>query len=130
MSAVPINRIRVLNEDSSRPNADFVLYWMIAFRRPNWNFALQRAVELAQQYRKPLVILEALRCDYHWANDRIHQFVIEGMIDNERAFRDTPSCTTPIWSHRRGKATACWVHYQNVPQQSSRTTSPASFCHA
>lgn len=90
MSVVPINRIRVLNEDSSRPNAEFVLYWMIAFRRPNWNFALQRAVELAQQFRKPLVILEALRSDYRWANDRIHQFVIEGMIDNERAFRDTP----------------------------------------
>ena len=33
--------------------------------------------------------MEALRCEYRWASDRLHRFVIEGMADNARAFRDT-----------------------------------------
>ncbi len=60
-----------------------MLYWMTAFRRTSWNFSLQRAVEWARDLRKPLLILEALRCGYRWASDRLHQFVIQGMADNE-----------------------------------------------
>ena len=86
MSVVPLNRITRLNDQSPNPNGTFVLYWMVAFRRTRWNFSLQRAVELAKQHKKPLVVLEALRCDYRWASDRIHRFVIDGMIDNEKAF--------------------------------------------
>jgi deoxyribodipyrimidine photo-lyase len=59
---------------------------MTAFRRPFFNFALQRAVELAVELQRPLVILEALRCDYPFASDRLHRFVLDGMADNERFF--------------------------------------------
>jgi deoxyribodipyrimidine photo-lyase len=31
-------------------------------------------------------VLEALRCDYPWASDRLHRFVIDGMADNQQAF--------------------------------------------
>ncbi len=55
---------------------------MTAFRRTQSNFALQRAVEIARQIQKPLVILEALRCNYRWASHRFHQFVLDGMVDN------------------------------------------------
>jgi deoxyribodipyrimidine photo-lyase len=55
---------------------------MIASRRTGWNFALQRAVEWARKLRRPLVILEALRCDYPWASDRLHRFVLDGMADH------------------------------------------------
>ena len=48
---------------------------MIASRRVTWNFALDRAVEWAEKLQKPLVILEALRCGYPWASDRMHRFV-------------------------------------------------------
>lgn len=61
--------------------ADYVLYWMIANRRLGWNYSLDRALEHCQQLGKPLVILEALRCDYPWASDRIHRFVIQGMAE-------------------------------------------------
>jgi deoxyribodipyrimidine photo-lyase len=65
-----------------RQDGDFVLYWMVASRRVTWNFALDRAVEWAEKVQKPLVILEALRCDYPWASDRMHRFVIDGMAEN------------------------------------------------
>jgi deoxyribodipyrimidine photo-lyase len=57
---------------------------MIAQRRLVWNFALDRAIAWAEELGKPLVVLEALRCDYRWASDRIHRFVLEGMAENAR----------------------------------------------
>ncbi|HET9211789.1 MAG TPA: deoxyribodipyrimidine photolyase [Thermoanaerobaculia bacterium] len=82
MPTIPAIRVRTLSSAPLRENGDFVLYWMIAFRRLGWNFALERAAEHARRSAKPLVILEPLRCGYRWANDRIHRFVIEGMADH------------------------------------------------
>jgi deoxyribodipyrimidine photo-lyase len=58
---------------------------MIAARRLRWNFALQYAVDLARELRRPLVILEPLDADYPWASDRLHAFVLDGMAANARA---------------------------------------------
>jgi len=80
----------VLNDVPVAVERDYVLYWMIAYRRTTSNFALQRAVVAALELGKPLVVLEALRCGYRWASDRLHRFVIDGMVDNARAFRGTP----------------------------------------
>jgi deoxyribodipyrimidine photo-lyase len=55
---------------------------MIASRRTTWNFGLEEAVDWAKNLKKPLLILEALRCGYKWASDRLHQFILEGMADN------------------------------------------------
>ncbi|NIM01560.1 MAG: deoxyribodipyrimidine photolyase [Acidobacteria bacterium] len=87
MNSVPANRIRPLNSNPVRRDGGFVLYWMVASRRTRSNFALQRAVELARETCRPLVVLEALRCDYPWASDRFHAFVLDGMADNEERFR-------------------------------------------
>jgi deoxyribodipyrimidine photo-lyase len=81
---VPPIRISSVNARPLHPQRDFVLYWMIAARRTEWNFALERAVEHAIELAKPLVVLEALRADYRWASDRLHRFVLEGMRDNAR----------------------------------------------
>lgn len=61
-----------------------MLYWMISFRRLEWNFALQRAVDWCNRLGKPLLILEALRVGYEWANHRIHAFIIQGMAENSK----------------------------------------------
>lgn len=83
---VPDVRVQVVLQDPVRENGDYVLYWMIASRRPYWNFGLQRAVEWARQLKKPLVILEALDCGYEWMTDRTHRFIMQGMEDNLQAF--------------------------------------------
>jgi deoxyribodipyrimidine photo-lyase len=82
---VPEIRIQSCNRREVRPAGDYVLYWMIAFRRLSWSFALERAAEHARKLGKPLVILEPLRCGYRWANDRIHRFVLDGMADHAAA---------------------------------------------
>jgi len=82
MPDVPQSRIRPLNTAAIHPGGQLVLYWMVATRRLQHNFALQRAVEHARQLHRPLVILEALRCDYRWACDRFHGFILDGMRDH------------------------------------------------
>ena len=57
---------------------------MIANRRMSHNFSLDRAIELAKEQNKPLVVLEALRLGYQWASERLHAFILEGMLDNMR----------------------------------------------
>ena len=85
--SVPSSRIRVLNATPVRRDGKFVLYWMVASRRTRFNFGLQRAVDRARGLATPLVVLEALRCDYPWACERFHRFVIDGMADNAERFR-------------------------------------------
>jgi deoxyribodipyrimidine photo-lyase len=77
-------RLRNANEAPPRPAGDYVLYWMIAARRTTWNFALDRALEHARAFRRPLLVFEPLRCGYGWASARIHRVVLDGMADNER----------------------------------------------
>lgn len=85
MNTVPSLRVRSLNQCPPRPGGDFVLYWMVANRRLSWNFALDRAVEHARAFGRPLVILEALRADYPWASDRHHAFALAGMREHAEA---------------------------------------------
>lgn len=95
MSSVPEIRIRSGNSLPVLQSKDLVLYWMIASRRTTWNFALDRAVEWAEKLRKPLVILEALRCGYPWASDRMHRFVIDGMAENACRLEGTDALYYP-----------------------------------
>ena len=87
--AVPPLRRRVLVDRPARADGELVVYWMTSARRLGWNYALDRAVELAETHGRPLLVLEALRCGYRWASDRLHRFVLDGMADNARAFDGT-----------------------------------------
>jgi deoxyribodipyrimidine photo-lyase len=98
----PDSRVRLLNGAVVRPSGEFVLYWMTAARRGGSNFALQRAAEVANDLRRPLVVLEALRCDYPWASDRLHRFVLDGMAANASAFAERPVLYYPYVEPHRG----------------------------
>ncbi len=79
---IPPSRLACANTRPERPDGDFVLYWMIAARRVRWTFGLQHALFRARQLDKPLLVLEPLRSGYRWASDRLHDFVLRGMLDN------------------------------------------------
>lgn len=83
--SIPALRLRTINAAPLRPEGGYVLYWMIAARRTRSNFALQHAIAEAGRLGRPLVILEALRCDYPYASDRLHRFLLDGMEANARA---------------------------------------------
>ena len=90
MTTVPSIRIRKENDEPLRPEGKYVLYWMTAFRRLGWNFALQHAADLAREMGKPLVILDALEVDYPYASPRFHRFILDGMAERARALISTP----------------------------------------
>jgi deoxyribodipyrimidine photo-lyase len=98
----PPLRVRDTNGAPVNPDGSFVLYWMIAARRPSHNFALDRALARAVELGRPLVILEALRVDYPHASDRLHRFAIDGMAANARAFNGTPALYYPYVEPRKG----------------------------
>lgn len=82
-------RCREVNQQPVVAEGSYVLYWMVAHRRLAWNHALDRAVGWSRKLGLPLVILEALRCDYPWASDRLHWFFIQGMQDQARELAKT-----------------------------------------
>lgn len=99
---VPEDRVERVNQGAPNPAGEFVLYWMIATRRTEWNWALQRAVEWSAGFNKPLVVLEALRAGYPWASDRLHAFVVQGMADNERRLSSRTVRYYPYVESRHG----------------------------
>ena len=63
MTGVPTNRITTLKDIEPELEKDYVMYWVINFKRTSYNFALQRAVEWANKLSKPLLIFEPLVLD-------------------------------------------------------------------
>lgn len=107
-----------------RDDGTHVLYWMVGFRRPHWNFALQHAVAHAVALDKPLVILEALRTGYRWSSERLHQFILDGMTAHARHFAPYPVTyfpyVEPEEGHGRGlfealASSACVVVTDDYP---------------
>jgi deoxyribodipyrimidine photo-lyase len=75
---------------------------MTSARRTTFNFALDHALYLAAQWKKPLVVLEPLRVGYRWASDRLHAFVLQGMADNQAAFSKAPVTYWPFVEEKAG----------------------------
>ncbi len=101
---VPPERVRIARDLPPRIERSYVLYWMIAARRLQGNFALDRAVQWACDLTKPLVIFEPLRAGYPWASDRLHKFVLEGMAENRRRAADAQVVYYPYVEPRHGEA--------------------------
>ncbi|MDH4132811.1 MAG: deoxyribodipyrimidine photo-lyase, partial [Gemmatimonadota bacterium] len=64
-----------------RPGGEFVLYWMQTTHRAHDNFALNVAIEQANQLRLPVLVYHGLRHDYPWASDRFHTWILESVVD-------------------------------------------------
>jgi deoxyribodipyrimidine photo-lyase len=95
-------RIHVLKDSPIRSDGRYVVYWMTMSRRLQYNFALQRAVAICRETRRPLVILEPLRIDYPYASDRFHAFIIQGMKAHAAALARGRVRYYPYVEPRRG----------------------------
>ncbi|UJR79708.1 deoxyribodipyrimidine photolyase [Sandaracinus amylolyticus] len=103
VDGTPAIRVAEANARPERRDGAFVLYWMLANRRTRSSFPLERAIAWAKELDRPLVILEPLRCDYPFASERFHRFVVEGMADNARAFAKKAVLYHPWVERRRGE---------------------------
>jgi deoxyribodipyrimidine photo-lyase len=72
-------RVRILDDAGARPGGRYVLYWCRVNRRVKSNHALRFAAARANSLGVPLLVFDSLGCDYPYANDRLHTFVLEGV---------------------------------------------------
>jgi deoxyribodipyrimidine photo-lyase len=79
---VPKERIRKLNDEAPRKGR-FVLYWMQASQRTEYNHALEYAVSVANELRIPVVVLFGLTEGFPEANLRHYTFMLEGLKEVE-----------------------------------------------
>ena len=74
------DRIRVVNDKEIFTEGEYILYWMIATRRLNYNASLEYAAKVAEEYGKPLLVIEEISTSHKFSNDRITSFVIQGIV--------------------------------------------------
>jgi deoxyribodipyrimidine photo-lyase len=67
--------------------ARYVLYWMQASQRAEWNHALEYAAQEANRLHQPLVAVFGLTDDYPEANERHYAFMLEGLKETQAALR-------------------------------------------
>ncbi|MFZ2961060.1 MAG: deoxyribodipyrimidine photolyase [Candidatus Ozemobacteraceae bacterium] len=78
-------RLTACNRASFSPGGQFILYWMTTAHRLSSSFALDHAISLGIEMRKPLLILETLFSGRRFDSDRRHAFVLAGLRDHVTA---------------------------------------------
>ena len=80
------SRVTKLNDARENKKGRYVLYWMQIFKRASHNYALNFAIQNANERGLPLVVYEGLKFYYPWANDRFHTFILEGVAEKHAEF--------------------------------------------
>lgn len=73
-------RIAFLNPLAPR-DGRYVLYWMQAAQRVEWNHALEYAIEQANERKVPVVVVFGLTADFPEANARHYHFMLQGLSE-------------------------------------------------
>jgi len=79
-------RITLLNREPPG-RGRYVLYWMQAAQREQYNHALEYAVERANDLNKPVVVVFGLTAAFPEANERHYRFMLEGLRETGQALR-------------------------------------------
>lgn len=79
---IPPERIQRLNKKDARLG-DYILYWMQAAQRVEYNHALEYAIQQANQREKSLVVFFGLTDAYPEANERHYYFMLQGLREVE-----------------------------------------------
>ncbi|MCR4417122.1 MAG: deoxyribodipyrimidine photo-lyase [Ignavibacteria bacterium] len=81
-------RIKKLNSKSINSSGKYVAYVMEASQRADYNHALEFAIMLSNEYKKPLVVIYNLTDKYKFSNLRYYTFMIEGLIKLRKIFEE------------------------------------------
>ena len=71
-------RIKILNNKQVR-DGQYVLYWMQAAQRAEYNHALEYAIRTADKLRKPVIVFFGITESWPEANQRHYHFMLEGL---------------------------------------------------
>ena len=76
-------RAKMLNQENIN-NGKYVLYWMQASQRAEYNHALEYGIYKANKINKPLVVFFGITNSYPEANKRHYYFMLEGLKEVEK----------------------------------------------
>ena len=79
-------RIKNLNDREAR-RGRYVLYWMQASQRAQYNHALEYAIIKANESGLPLLVFFGITDDFPDANERHYRFMLEGLKETKAALR-------------------------------------------
>ncbi len=88
-------RIKYLNKEPVRYRK-FVVYWMQASQRTEYNHALEYAIHQANELSKPLVVYFGLTDNYPEANERHYAFMIQGLREVKKSLEER-GITMVVW---------------------------------
>jgi deoxyribodipyrimidine photo-lyase len=71
-------RVKALNRKEVR-KGEYVLYWMQASQRAEYNHALEYAILKANELRQPLIVFFGITDRFPEANERHYTFMLEGL---------------------------------------------------
>jgi deoxyribodipyrimidine photo-lyase len=71
-------RIRLLNYERIK-GGKYVLYWMQAAQRAEYNHALEYAIRMANKLKKPVIVFFGITENWPQANQRHYYFMLEGL---------------------------------------------------
>ena len=75
-------RIKVLNTEKLKKK-DYVLYWMQASQRAEYNHALEFALREANSRSEPLLVYFGITDKYPEANQRHYNFMLQGLKETQ-----------------------------------------------
>jgi deoxyribodipyrimidine photo-lyase len=77
-------RIKLLNDCRPR-GGNYVLYWMQAAQRVEYNHALEHAIRTANKLKKPVLVFFGITESWPEANQRHYYFMLEGLKEARKA---------------------------------------------
>jgi deoxyribodipyrimidine photo-lyase len=80
-------RMKKLNNSNIR-DGDFVLYWMQATQRAEYNQALEYSILKANKLNRPVLVFFGITNSYPDANERHYYFMLEGLKEVQSALEE------------------------------------------
>ncbi|MCJ7641976.1 MAG: deoxyribodipyrimidine photo-lyase, partial [Desulfobacterales bacterium] len=79
-------RVKALNKKETRKGT-YVLYWMQASQRSEYNHALEYAISKANDLHQPVVVFFGITDRFPEANERHYWFMLEGLKEIQRSLK-------------------------------------------
>lgn len=79
-------RVKKLNQHQLNTAGKYVIYVMEATQRVWYNYALEFAISMANEIKKPLLVVFNLTDKYKFSNVRYYKFMIEGLVKLKSEF--------------------------------------------
>jgi len=87
MNIIQKERVKVLNKKRIK-NGSYVLYWMQASPRSEYNNSLEYAISKANELNKPLVAYFGITYSYPEAYERHYYFMLEGIQEVQSSLEE------------------------------------------